>query len=425
MKNGLLLFSFFLVFSGCSSNEDKKTVKSVSREKKINTINFFMETSGSMAGYLKGSTDFVKTIPNLLVAIEQKIDSGKTPMHNYYIADTITPFTGTTKDFIYEISTKQPAKAKSSEMHRIFKMIADKTDSNDISMFVSDCILSYSDKDIKSNPEINREKAEGGLKPFITSAFNDLQKKNDMCASVYGFNSNFNGTYYTYQNNKIPVNGNVVRPYYLWVIGNRDLLKKFNGELKKLESFKPDNISIDFGIFDKPITDYSVFFKYKKSGEWELGDKGLTNVEVSKTKPATFAIGVDLSSLPDYVKDTTYLLQNLHKSNDNIDFKIARVFLQKSIERADLKKNEQDVFNKSTHVFIIEINNIYKPKAEIKISLPLQYDTSYRKLSIMDDRKIADISGKTFAFQYLVDGVRSAYQNSNKEFIDISVPIKK
>jgi len=58
MKNGLLLFSFFLVFSGCSSNEDKKTVKSVSREKKINTINFFMETSGSMAGYLKGSTDF-------------------------------------------------------------------------------------------------------------------------------------------------------------------------------------------------------------------------------------------------------------------------------------------------------------------------------------------------------------------------------
>lgn len=425
MKNGLLLFSFFLVFSGCSSNEDKKTVKSVSQEKKIDKINFFMETSGSMAGYLKGTTDFVKTIPNLLIAIEQKIDSGKTPMHSYYIADTITPFAGTTKDFIYEISTKRPAKEKSSEMHRIFKMIADKTDSNDISMFVSDCILSYSDKDIKSNPEINREKAEGGLKPFITSAFNDLQKKNDMCASVYGFNSNFNGTYYTYQNNKIPVNGNVVRPYYLWVIGNRDLLKKFNGELKKLESFKPDNISIDFGIFDKPITDYTVFFKYKKSGEWETGNKGLTNVEVSKTKPATFAIGADLSSLPDYVKDTAYLLQNLNRNNDNIDFKIVRVLLQKSIDRSDLKKNEQDAFNKSTHLFLIEINNIYKPTADVRISLPLQYDTSYRKLSIMDDRKIASLSGKTFAFQYLVDGVRSAYQNANQEFINISIPIKK
>lgn len=424
MKNCLLLFSFFLVFSGCS-NEDVKTVKSVGLVKKIDKVNFFMETSGSMAGYLKGSTDFVKTIPNLLIAIEQKIDSGKTPMHTYFIADTITPFSGTTKDFIYEISIKQPAKEKSSEMHKIFKMIADKTDSNDISMFVSDCILSYSDKDIEENPEINREKAEGGLKPFITSAFNDLQKKNDMCASVYGFNSNFNGTYYTYQNNKIPVKGNVVRPYYIWVIGNRDLLKKFNSELKKLESFKPDNISIDFGIFDKPITDYTVFFKYKKGGVWEAGDKGITNVEVSKTKPVTFAIGVDLSSLPDYVKDTIYLLQNLRSSNDNIDFKIVRVLLQQNIDRSDLKKNEQDAFNKSTHLFLIEINNIYKPKADVRISLPLEYDTSYRKLSIMDDRKISSISGKTFAFQYLVDGVRSAYQNSNQEFINISVPVKK
>ncbi|MEJ7677477.1 MAG: hypothetical protein WKG06_06320 [Segetibacter sp.] len=425
MRNGLLLFLFFLILSGCNNSEDIKTVKTVNQERKIDKINFFMETSGSMAGYLKGSTDFVKTIPNLLIAIEQKIDSGKTPVHSYYIADTITPFTGTTKDFIYEISTKHPAKEKSSEMHRIFKMIADKTDSNDISIFVSDCILSYSDKDIKANPEINREKAEGGLKPFITSAFNDLQKKNDMCASIYGFNSSFYGNYYTYQNTKIPLKGNVIRPYYLWVIGNRDLLKKFNSELKKLESFKPDNISIDFGIFDKLVTDYNIFFKFKKSGEWEVGGKGLTNVKVSKAKPATFTIGADLSALPDYVKDTAYLLQNLHKNNENVDFKIRRVLLQQGIDRSDLKKNEQDAFNQSTHLFLIEIDNIYKPKADLKITLPLQYDTSYRKLSIMDDRKVANISGKTFAFQHLVDGVRSAYQNSNQEFINISIPIKK
>lgn len=419
-----IIYIILLCFIVSCNTEEKDIKKATKVNDEISEINFFMENSGSMAGYLKGSTDFVKTIPNLLVAIEQKIDSGKIPLHTFYIANSITPFSGTAQDFVYEISTKQTAKEKSSEMHRIFRMIADKTDSNDISMFVSDCILSYSDEDIKKNPEINREKAEGGLKPFITSAFNDLQKKNDMCASIYSFNSSFNGTYYTYKNGKIPLKGNVKRPYYLWVIGNKNLLKKINAQLKKLENFKPD-VVIDFGIFDEPITDYNIFFKLKKGGQWEPQGKGITNIEVSNKKPATVLIGVDLSTLPDFVKDTTYLLQNLQKNKDNIDFKILKVSLQESIDRSTLKKNEQDAFNKSTHLFLIEITNVYKSQADLKISLPLQYDTAYRNLSIMDDRKVADISGKTFAFQHLVDGVRSAYQNSNQEFIRISIPIKK
>jgi hypothetical protein len=62
---------------------------------------------------------------------------------------------------------------------------------------------------------------------------------------------------------------------------------------------------------------------------------------------------------------------------------------------------------------------------EAGIHLPLQYDTSYRSFSIMDDTKVADIAGKTFALQHLIDGVRAAYQNNSQEYIDISIPIKK
>ncbi len=199
-----LRICFLFVFFSCTENK-KKDKTPVSSEHRIEKINFFMEVSGSMAGYLKGSTDFVKMIPNLLVAIEHKVDSGRLKLHNYYIAESVLPFNGTTEDFIYTIATRHPAREKSSEMHKIFQMIADRTDSNDISMFVSDCILSYSDADIKGNMEINREKAEGGLKPFITSTFSKLQNKNEMCASVYGFNSDFDGTYYTYQNNRLPI----------------------------------------------------------------------------------------------------------------------------------------------------------------------------------------------------------------------------
>ncbi len=423
MKKTLWICFLFICF-GCTENKKKEKIP-VSQHK-IEKLNFFMEVSGSMAGYLKGSTDFVKTIPNLLIAIEQKVDSGTLKLHNYYIADAAVPFTGTTEDFIYTIATKHPAKEKSSEMHKIFQMIADRTDSNDISMFVSDCILSYNDEDIKANREINREKAEGGLKPFITSTFSRLQKKNDICASVYGFNSDFDGTYYTYQNGKLPIKkGSVMRPYYLWVMGNRELLKKFNPQLQKLEPFKHYNIAMDFGVFDKPVTEYEIFFRFKKLGEWQPENNKLTSARISKSKPATIAIGADLAALPAYAQDTNYLKKNLKLDKGNIDYRIISILTPESINKADLKKNELDALSKSSHIFIIEVSDMYKSNTEMKISLPLQYDTSYHSQSIMDDRNVKDISGKTFALEHLIDGVRAAYQNPNQDFISITIPIKK
>ncbi len=423
MKKLLCIYLLFL-FAACTGNK-KEEKKAPNAPPHIEKVNFFLEVSGSMAGYLNGSTDFVKTIPNLLVAIEHKVDSGRLKVHEYYIGDSIIPFKGNTEDFITDMSTRQPAKEKSSEMQNIFKMVADKTDSNDISMFVSDCILSYSDNEVRANKEINREKAEGGLKPLITSTFDKLQQKNNMCASVFGFMSDFNGIYYTYQNEKVPIKkGQVIRPYYLWVIGNRELLKQFDAQLYKLESFKPD-LAMNFGVFDKPVTDYSVFFRYKKGGEWETDGKALTDAKISKKQPAQVAIGVDLSALPPYAQDTNYLHQHLQLKTDNADFKVASIILADNVSKGDLKKNELDDLANSTHIFVLDINDVYKTSGELQMALPLQYDTSYRKLSIMDDRNVANISGKTFGFEYLVDGVRAAYQNPNQDFITIAIPIKK
>jgi hypothetical protein len=246
-----------------------------------------------------------------------------------------------------------------------------------------------------------------------------------MCASVFGFMSDFNGTYYTYQNEKIPIKkGQVVRPYYLWVIGNQELLKEFDAQLYKLESFKPD-LAMNFGIFDKAITSYCIFFRYKKSGEWETDGKAIDNAKISKKAPAQIAIGLDLSSLPPYAQDTDYLRKHLQLKTGDADFKIENIILADAVSKGDLKKNELDDLANSTHVFILSIGDVYKTKGELQFSLPLQYDTSYRQLSVMDDRNVANISGKTFGFEYLVDGVRAAYQNPDENFITIAIPIKK
>ncbi|SFM82307.1 hypothetical protein SAMN05428949_0920 [Chitinophaga sp. YR627] len=426
-KYAIALLSLLFIGAGPGCKEKtKKTALPTTAEKKIDKINFFMETSGSMAGYLQGSTDFRKRIPNLLVNIEGKVDSGKLKLHNYYIADSIVAFNGTTQQFINAISVDHPTKSKSSEMHKIFEMIAQRTDSNDISIFVSDCILSYPDAVLrqKGNENINRDNAEGELKATMTKSFLDLKQHKHMCAMVYGFNSSFVGNYYTYQNKVIPIRGDVSRPYYMWVIGNRELLSHFNSQLNDMESLQPYTMAMDFGLFGEPVKGGEILYNYLREGEWTLNDDGLKDVSASAKKPCVFAISTDLSSLPAYAKDTTYLRQHLEKQADNLDYSIEKILLTKNIDMGKLRKSEIVGVQKGTHVFVLRINNVYH-SGNISLHLPLQYDTSYRTLSIMDDSKITDIGGKTFALQHLIDGVREAYQNNNQDYIDISIPIKK
>lgn len=395
-------------------------------EKKISKINFFMETSGSMAGYLQGATDFRKRIPNLLVSIEDNIDNGKVPVHSFYISDSIQPFNGNTQEFINEISTKRPTNGKSSEMHKLFEMIALHTDSNDISIFVSDCILSYSDDKlkIKGNQNINRDNAEGELKSTMTRAFNQLQRKG-ICASVYGFNSSFIGNYYTYQNKIIPLNGDVPRPYYMWVIGSRDLLIRFNKQLLETGSLEPHTIAMDFGLFDQAVTKGDILYNYRREGDWAVQeDGGLEDVVASAKKPCVFSVSVDLSSLPEYAQSPKYISTHLHPRMENGNLTIEKIELASKVDRNKLENDEQKLVNASTHVLVLRVKDIYQ-SGDVKLSMPFDFDTSYTALSVMDDRTPAAIAGKTFALQHLIDGVTAAYGNTAKYYVNISIPLKK
>ncbi|MBW8687113.1 hypothetical protein [Chitinophaga rhizophila] len=421
----VIVISTITCFHACSFR-DPKTPKPAPKEKQIEKINFFMETSGSMTGYLHGATDFSKRIPNLLVSIEGRVDSGKLRLHNYYIADSIVPFNGSTQDFINALAVKPPPGNKSSEMHKIFEMIAQHTGTNDISLFVSDCILSYPDKVVKANPEINKYNAEGELKATLTSAFQELHRKKKMCATVYGFNSTFIGNYYTYQNKVIPLAGNVSRPYYLWVIGNRELLTRFNKQISTLESLQPYTLAMDFGVFGKAVTESDILFDYGKKGSWSVDSEmhGLKNVKPSAKEPVVFAVVTDLSSLPPYARDTSYLRSHLKTAPTDLKCHIDKILLAENVAGSKLKSGEIDKVKAGTHIFVLRMDDLHQ-SGQTGLILPLQYDTSYRALSIMDDRKVTDIPGKTFALEHLIDGVRLAYDNSSQHYIDISIPIKK
>jgi len=426
----LLLAIPIALVTGCrngdasDSKDSTKTLIPV-KEKKIARINFFMETSGSMAGYLKGGTDFQKTIPNILVNIESKNDNDL-KIHNYYISDSIVPFQGSTDQFINEISTKPLVRGKSSEMHKLFDMIAQHTGDNDISIFVSDCILSYPDAvlKIKGNEEINRNNAAGELKATMTRVFDELRQKN-VCATVYGFNSSFFGKYYTYQNKTIPLNGEVPRPYYMWVIGKNDLLTRFNKQIQQLSCMQPHTMAMSFGLFDQPVTKGNILYAYKREGNWSLEEDGsLEDIVASPKKPCVFAMCVDFSSLPEYAQSPNYISTHLHPQMDNGNLTIEKIELAAKVDKGKLENDEQKLIKTGTHVLVLRVKDIYQ-SGDVKLSMPLEFDTSYRALSIMDDRTPDAISGKTFALQHLIDGVTEAYDNTDKYYVNISIPLKK
>lgn len=389
---------------------------------RLGKINFFLETSASMAGYFKGSSDFVRTIPNVLVDIEGKILNDGQPLQINFIADSIVPFRGNTQSFIRAISTTKVASSKSSEMHRIFEMVANSTKSNEISLLVSDCILSYPDEDIKRNSQINREKAAGGLKADIKATFNKLKKRN-IGASMFAFNSSFTGTYYTYENNKLILKDET-RPYYLWVIGDKDLVANFKSRLVRLPSLSYFQ-TIDFGLHKPTIAEnaHEIFFSYQRIGNWRVNGKGVAME--GETKPATLAVGLNLRGLPDYVQKVEYLNKNLKGLSSNGKFKIKSVRSAKDIDKSKLKPNEMKVALNSTHVVVVEAISVYTDNAFLKLYLPAEVAKDYRSLSIMDDRSPELLNGKTFALEHLIDGVREAYNDPNTSYINITIPFKK
>jgi hypothetical protein len=422
MKNYFIIPAMLLIINCGGTHKKKKApVVAVNTVAAVTRINFFMETSASMAGYLAGGTEFKNTILNLLSQLSA--NQWNAPLNNYFIADTLMAFNGSTQNFINAVAVTAAAKGKSSQMDKLFQMIANKNGPNEISLFVSDCILSYSDKEIRKNPEINRENAAGALKSNIFSTFVNLRNKN-ICASVYGFTSSFKGKYFNYQNKPIPLNGNEPRPYYLWAIGNKDLLPLFNAQLKQLPAFVPTGITMDFGLYSSPVQQYEVLYTYAKSGAWSTIHNKLEDVTVSRKSKPVFSVAVNLDPLPLYAKDTNYLLKYLLKEQQDISFNLLRAAAVSRIDKSKLKKNEKDILNHNTHILVIEITDIYKP-GNISLRLPLRYDTAYRRMSTMDDRNKSGLAGKTFAFEHLIDGVKEAYQSSNQYFIHISIPVKK
>jgi hypothetical protein len=63
--------------------------------------------------------------------------------------------------------------------------------------------------------------------------------------------------------------------------------------------------------------------------------------------------------------------------------------------------------------------------AAIHLTLPVETDTWFTEWSSEDDKNILTSGNKTFALEYLIRGVKEAYDTQNKNYIDFSIHLSK
>ncbi|GAB3908420.1 hypothetical protein GCM10028803_44010 [Larkinella knui] len=415
--NSLLFLLLLLLVQSCGRKEKKTEKPPEAKPAGISNILFFMETSASMGGYLKGETNFKVAVSEVVTKLNQIA-----PVEVWTIAGKPKPFVEGYNQFVVNLATTPLATERSSELHKIFKEVGEKAKGNTVTMLVSDCILSFPDAEIKKNPEVNRQNAESVLKSQINDQFASL-KKQGISATVLAYSSGFNGTYYDYQNTKHKLAGES-RPFYIWIIGKQELVGDLNRKLGELMITKPAK-QLDFGA-SGALKQFDLFFSLNKKGAWRAEKAGLAELSVKPSAPAEFAVGVNLNGLPAYAQAEDFIRKNLIVTAPNATVKLITVQKKEKVSTTRIKERELKLLNQNTHVLTFRVDNLYDEKADVVLKLPVRFDDWYATgWSTMDDRTSENRFNKTFALVHLMNGVKEAYQSSTNDFLVLNLKLEK
>jgi hypothetical protein len=399
-----------------------------SENEDINTIiNVFIENSGSMDGYVEGTTEFEAALSDLLVQLQYKYNKEKKDNQNLNINFINTKIYPSKVDEVNNfVETLEPSKApykvgngSVSKLNEILEIILDSTKQNEISILTSDCIYSLDKgKDTEGALEFQKSLTKG--------AFLEKSKEFNFSTIVLKMNSKFDGYYYDKDNSKTRLSKKE-RPYYFWIIGKHNLIKTFQEEinLKQLKGFENSyylsNSQENHHPFFTVLKETNKIGNYKPTDRKAKDLKSINEIEYENGN-LQFSIAIDLNNIP---VDKTYL-------TNSESYTVPDGFIIKSIEEVDRNKIDRRDFltiekTTATHIITVATSNKFTLQ-DLKLELSNKIPSWVEKSNSIDDRDVENELDKTFGLLYLVQGVSEAYttQNpNNKSYFNINIEIKK
>ena len=185
-------------------------------------LKVYIENSGSMDGYMCDGSELKDAVYSYVSTLRSYADT----LELYYINSDTIPYKGNLQHFIRELTPaafrRVGGNHSNSDIGAMFEMMLSRHDSTTVSIFVSDCILDVPQgtaRDYLVNRQIDIRNA------FVTA----LQKDGDLGVEIFRLTSTFTGTYF-YDRGGERLTAEI-RPYFIWVIGNKHALAYLNKQV--------------------------------------------------------------------------------------------------------------------------------------------------------------------------------------------------
>jgi len=375
----------------------------------IERINFFLEMSGSMRGFMPETevTDFQRNIDDLTVEIDNSTWVGQSAY--FALKESIDSVGRTSVEKVLRSGLTRSGSAATSDLPAHIRAILEGyADNNTVNLLVSEFIYAP-----PNNRNVEFVKSE--FKRVFSQAASD-----NKALSVYAYTSDFRGTYWP-AGIKSPVYDccdNMI-PYYIWAIGDPQSLHAFNNQVVK-DNFKA---MVNFGFqYEAPY--YSILPRSGRAGEWYCLDNCTckTVYEVGSSKDwddtaPVISIGLNLAHLTPYHTDLSYLSEHLSAiPSTGCRAKIIQILTKDQFQNERVDARDASLLNSFTHVLKIQIDQLSE-NAELTVVLENVLPAWIQEWSTPDDSHIQEVGPKTFALVQMLEGIEEAYDQDNRENI--------
>ncbi len=365
-----------LVVSSCGSDGNIRLswteVKPLEQSKF--KVNFYVENSGSMNGYMCAGSEFKNVVHYYANELENLADTTSL----YFINSQIIPFGGDIDNYTLGMTpatfNRYGGVTSSSSIDKMLGLVVDNTDSNTVSIFISDCILAV--------PFGQADKYFSMAKDNVKKVFvNALKRHNDLGVEILCLKSQFNGIYYQY--GMAPRKIDHPRPYYIWIVGPQSLIGLID---KKIGKSRLQGLKNDIGFSTCLHIPFTI-----------VNDHGVVGTATSvlsrvKGRKARFILRVDLSSC----------LQNDAVLEAPGNYQTAPKVVIEQVR----KTNVPDY----THEMVLAIFD----NAHLEENIMLRRQPLPSWVSNISDMAGQDLD-KTAGIKYIIDGVSDAYNNVTRQ----------
>ncbi|MBT2556405.1 hypothetical protein J7E24_01265 [Hymenobacter sp. ISL-91] len=366
----------------------------------LQRVNVLLEVSGSMEGFMPkttadgGNTRFQQQVAQFLSEVN------RTPAVQqksfFLLKDKPYPESYAALSGTVRAGIRQPA--KSTELPAVLDTLMTRYyQPGTVNVLISDFI--YSPKNAGAIPYIKTD---------ITDALQRNGAQPDLAVSVYGFTSDFRGTYYP----ALVATGKKTNccdtdiPYYYWIIGPSDAVRQFDAALLTDATSRQAHFGV---VYPRPA--YSVLDKFENKGSWYYGDAGASKraadsyrvvavSEASAQQPVEFVVGLDLQNLPGQYRELAYLQQNLQVQTVDTDAKLVGVTAATA-----QTKGSSGPQSRFTHFAKIRLTKMPPASRPLVLKLQNQRPAWAAQWTTKND---AIPAAKTFALSSLLDGLQAS-----------------